>query len=77
MIDQTETFARALVRALYYATDGKPCWWSLPKDLNDVARDAIARAVDRGWMLVEGHHNSVCRTDAGRELVEGSAKPEA
>jgi hypothetical protein len=77
MVDQTEMFARHLVRALYYATDGKPCWWSLPKDQNDATKDAVARAVDRGWMLLEDHHNSVCLTDAGRELAEGSAKPAA
>ena len=70
MVDQSKTFARHLVRAVYYATDGKPFWWSLPKDLNDVTKDAIAHAVDRGWILLEGHHNSVCLTDAGRDLVK-------
>jgi hypothetical protein len=70
MVDQSETFARGLVRALYYATDGKPVWWSLPTNLNDVTKGAIAHAVDRGWMLLEGSH-SVCLTDAGRKLVEG------
>ena len=71
MVDQSEKYARVLVRALYYATDGRPCWWSLPQDLNDVAGDAIACAVDHGWMLLEGHHNSVRLTDAGRDLVKG------
>jgi hypothetical protein len=52
-----QNFARHLVRALYYAMDGKPV-------------DAIAHAVDRGWMLLEGSH-SVCLIDAGRDLVEG------
>jgi hypothetical protein len=70
MVDQTKAFARHLVRALYYAMDGKPCWWSLPKDMNEPTKDAIARAVDRGWILLEGHHNSVCLTDAGRDLVK-------
>jgi len=77
MVDQAEAFARILVRALYYATDRKPCWWSLPRNLNDRTKDAIDRAVDLGWILLEGHHNSVCLTDAGRELVERTTKPEA
>ena len=69
MVDQTEAFARHLLRALYYATDGRPCWWSLPPNLNDVTKDAIAHAVDRGWMLLEGNH-SVYLTEAGRDVVE-------
>jgi hypothetical protein len=68
MGDQREKYARALVRALFYATDGKPVWWSLPGDLNDVAREALDCAVDRGWLLIMDRH-SICLTDAGRELV--------
>ena len=41
MVDQSEAFAGQLVRALYYATYGKPVWWSLPKDLNEVTRRAL------------------------------------
>jgi hypothetical protein len=69
MVDQREKYARALVRALYYATDGKPVWWSLPKDLNDVAREALECAVDHGWLLLFGNH-SVLLTEAGRDQVE-------
>jgi hypothetical protein len=72
MVDQIETFARHLVRALYYATNGKPFWWALPKYLNDVTKDA-AHAVARGWMLHRG--DSVCLTDAGRDLVENPLGP--
>lgn len=68
MVDQSQTFACHLVRALYYATDGKPVWWSLPKNLNDVTKGAIAHAVDRGWMLLDGSH-SVCLTDLGKDLA--------
>ena len=67
MADQTERAARLLVRALYVATDGEPRWWVLPTNLNDVTKEAIAVAVDRGWMLDRG--DSVCLTDAGRDLV--------
>jgi hypothetical protein len=69
MVDQSESFARLLVRALYYATDGKPRWWVLPTKLNDLTKEAIAVAVDHGWILDRG--DSVCLADAGRDLVEG------
>jgi hypothetical protein len=41
----------------------------LPTNLNDVTKEAIAVAVDRGWMLDRG--DSVCLTDAARDLVKG------
>ena len=68
MVDQSERFARLLVRALYYATDGDPRWWVLPTNLNDETKEAIAVAVNRGWMLDRG--DSVCLTGAGRKLVK-------
>lgn len=67
MVERVERHARALVRAVYFATDGKPSWWSLPNELNDVTKEAIAFAVDRGWMVLEGR--SICLTDEGRKLV--------
>jgi hypothetical protein len=69
MADQSERSARLLVRALFYATDGEPRWWVLPTKLNDMTKEAIAVAVDRGWMLDRG--DSVCLTDAGRDLAVG------
>lgn len=69
MVDEVDAFARHLVRTLYYATDGVPCWWSLPKNINQPTQNAVDWAVDRGWMLLEGHHGSVCLTDAGRDLI--------
>jgi hypothetical protein len=69
MADQSERSARLLVRALFYATDGEPRWWVLPTNLNDLTKEAIAVAVDRGWMLDRG--DSVRLTDAGRDLAEG------
>jgi hypothetical protein len=69
MADQSERSARLLVRALYHATDGESRWWVLPPNLNDMTKEAIALAVDRGWMLDRG--DSVCLTDAGRDLVKG------
>jgi hypothetical protein len=68
MADQRERAARLLVRALYYATDGEPRWWVLPTNLNDMTKEVIAIAVDRGWMLDRG--DSVRLTDGGRDLVK-------
>ena len=68
MVEQTEKFARLLVRALYYATDGEARWWVLPTEMNDLTREAVAVAVDRGWMLDRG--DSVCLTHAGQDLVK-------
>ena len=75
MGDQSETFARHLVRALYYATDGRARWWLLPANLNDVTNEALAVAVERGWMLMDRGH-SVCLTDAGRDLVRSGPPTE-
>ena len=69
MADQTERAARLLVRALHRATDGERRWWVLPANLNEVTKEAIAVAVDRGWMIDRG--DSVCLTDVGRDLVDG------
>ena len=68
MVDQSERTARLLVRALYYATDGEPRWWVLPANLNDPTKEAIAVAVERGWMVDRG--DSVCLTEAGKDLVK-------
>ena len=74
MASHTERAARLLVRAMYRATDGERRWWGLPTKLNDLTREAIAVAVARGWMLDRG--DSVCLTDAGRNLVtKGSGLP--
>ena len=70
MADQTERAAYFLVRAMHRATDGERRWWGLPTKPNDFTKDAIALAVVWGWMLDRG--DSVCLTDAGRDLVERS-----
>ena len=44
-------------------------WWVLPANLNEVTKEAIVVAVDRGWMIDRG--DSVCLTDVGRDLVDG------
>jgi hypothetical protein len=67
MADQTERAARFLIWAMYRATEGECRGWGLPTKLNDLTKEAIAVAVDRGWMLDRG--DSVYLTDAGRDLV--------
>jgi hypothetical protein len=37
-------------------------------NLNDLTKEAIAFAVSKGWMLDRG--DSVCLTDAGRDLIK-------
>jgi hypothetical protein len=68
MADSTEPFVRNLVRSLYHATEGRPLWWSLRREMDGATWDGIQRATDRGWMLRD--RDSVCLTDAGRELVQ-------
>jgi hypothetical protein len=74
MFGQSERFARLLVRALFYATDGKPRWWVLPANLNDVTNEALAVAVERGWMLMD-HGHSVCLTNVGQNLARVEKRP--
>lgn len=69
MAGQNERFARLLVRALYRVTDGERCWWVLAANRSDLPKEAIAVAVERGWILDRG--DSVCLTDAGRDLAKG------
>jgi hypothetical protein len=61
-----------LVRSLHRATDGEIRWWVLPSKLNDMTKEAIAVAVARGWMLDRG--DSVCLTDAGRDLARDAQR---
>ena len=69
MADQTEKDAHLLIRALYNAAEDEPRWLVLPTGLSDMTKGAITLAVERGWMLCRG--DSVCLTDAGRDLVKG------
>ena len=68
MADQAERAARFLMWAMSRATDGECRWRGLPTKLNNLTNGASAVAVDLGWMLDRG--DSVCLTDAGRELVK-------
>jgi hypothetical protein len=62
-----EKYARHLIRRLYEATDGKPRQWRM-MSVAGSDNAALALAVKRGWIAVEGGH-SVCLTDEGRNVV--------
>jgi hypothetical protein len=68
MADHSERVARLLVWAMYYATNGEPRPGVVP-NLHDRG-EAIAVAVDRGWMVDRG--DGVSLTDSGRDLVEAA-----
>jgi hypothetical protein len=61
--------ARAFVRHLYRATDGRPMAWKMLHGMPTTA-EAVALAVDRGWCEVAGGR-IVCLTDEGRAIVSG------
>lgn len=72
MPSDMEKLARLLVRALYVATNGQPERWLTPAQVNNSTAQAIALAIDRGWMQTNDDLN-VCLTDAGRVLVKVQA----
>jgi hypothetical protein len=49
-------------------------WWLLPANLNDVTNEALAVAVEQGWMVMD-HGHSVCLTDVGRDLARAEKRP--
>ena len=67
--------ALTLCRALAAATAGKPMQWRSLTTIAGQARlradqvgAAVARGVEKGWLIVEGGH-SICLTDAGRNAA--------
>jgi hypothetical protein len=46
----------------------------LPANLNDVTNEALAVAVEQGWMVMD-HGHSVCLTDVGRDLARAEKRP--
>ena len=69
MPSQSESLALYPLHALYHATGGKPQEWRMLEELDGTTAEAIVFAVVQGWVVVQGGH-SICRTDAGRGLVE-------
>jgi hypothetical protein len=64
---KVEKHARAIVKALYEATDGLPMQWRMLTRVTGSTEEALQYAVDRNWLTVVGH--SACLTDEGRQLI--------
>jgi hypothetical protein len=71
--DTTEIAARYFVCKLFDATAGQPMRWATLRGMNE-SRATIARAVERGWVILEGTSGKplelkAALTDEGRRLT--------
>jgi hypothetical protein len=72
-VDATEIAARNVVYRLSDATAGEPARWATLRRMYE-SRAAIARAVERGWVILWGTSGKplelkVALTDEGRRLA--------
>jgi hypothetical protein len=65
---EIEGRARAIVKALYEATDGRPMRWCILAFIRGDSDEALQYAVDRKW-VIRGEGNTACLTDEGRKLI--------
>ena len=65
---EIERRARAIVKALYEATDGRPMRWCIVAFIRGDSDEALQYAVDRNW-VIRGEGNTACLTDEGRKLI--------
>ena len=63
-----ERRARAIVKALYEATNGQPMRWCILAFLGGDSDEAFQYAVDCSWVM-RGEGNNACLTDEGRKLI--------
>jgi len=75
MASTLDIAALNLCRALAEATGGRPMQWRMlaviavrARIRADLVDAAASRAVEKGWLLLEGGH-SICLTEAGRNAV--------
>jgi hypothetical protein len=71
--DTIDVAARYFVYKLYEATDGQPKVWGTLRGMGEL-RATIARAVERGWVILEGAsgkplERKAALTDEGRRLA--------
>ena len=69
--DGADGAARYIVYKLYEATDGRPMQWGTLRGM-DESRTTIARAVERGWVVLQGGkplERKAALTDEGRRLA--------
>ena len=75
--DALDVAARYLVYKLYEATDHRPMAWHVLREVGEAAA-TIARAVERGWVVVRPNdsgrvkEHSGCLTDEGRRMARRS-----
>ena len=74
MPNDTEAMALALIRLLHEATDGEAMQWQPLGRIDDATDDAVALAVERGWVLVDDGPR-IALTDLGRRLAEDLGRP--
>ena len=72
-MDETEIAARNVVYRLLDATAGQPMRWATLRRMYE-SRATIARAVERGWVILEGTSGKplelkAALTDEGRKLA--------
>jgi hypothetical protein len=65
---EIERRARAIVKALYEATDGRPMRWCILPFIRGDSDEALQYAIDRNW-VIRGEGNTACLTDEGRKLI--------
>jgi hypothetical protein len=65
---EVERHARAIVKALYEATDGQPMQWCILAFVRADSDEAFQYAVDCNWVM-RGEGNNACLTDEGRKLI--------
>jgi hypothetical protein len=71
--DTVDVAARYFVYKLYEAVDGKPKVWATLRGMEE-SRTTIERAVERGWVILEGTSGKTLErkaalTDEGRGLA--------
>ena len=72
-IGAIDVAAKYLVYKPYEVTDGQPMRWATLRGMNE-SRATIARAVERGWVILEGTSGKPLElkaaiTDEGRRLT--------
>jgi hypothetical protein len=65
---EVERYARAIVKALYEATDGQPMRWCILAFVRGDSDEALQHAVDCNW-VIRGEGNAACLTDERRQLI--------
>lgn len=74
MSNDTEAMALALVRLLHEATGGTATQWRKIRRINGATEDAVAHAVQRGWVLVDASRG-IALTDLGCRLAAELGRP--